>query len=170
MKKILTVMLTLMFASSVFAFDLDDSIVRWRNIVGVVTAPGADNPVGTIHAGAGPWTVRSGRASVNLSTGGASFEVEGLTLNGGNSTGTPGPVSAVVGTLVCNAGTQTVAILDTTSVTINVHGDAEFSGLLQNIPVTCANPLFLVRIAAPAGAAGRWIGTGTERFIGDDEK
>jgi len=170
MKKMLTVMLTLMFASSVFAFDLDDSIVRWRNIVGVVTAPGADNPVGTIHAGAGPWTVRSGRASVNLSTGGASFEVEALTLNGGNSTGTPGPVSAVVGTLVCNAGTQTVAILDTTSVTINVHGDAEFSGLLQNIPVTCANPRFLVRIAAPAGAAGRWIGTGTERFIGDDEK
>jgi hypothetical protein len=170
MKKMLTVMLTLMFASSVFAFDLDDSIVRWRNIVGVVTAPGADNPVGTIHAGAGPWTVRSGRASVNLSTGGASFEVEGLTLNGRNSAGTPGPVSAVVGTLVCNAGTQTVAILDTTSVTINVHGDAEFSGLLQNIPVTCANPLFLVRIAAPAGAAGRWIGTGTERFIGDDEK
>ena len=170
MKKMLTVMLTLMFASSVFAFDLDDSIVRWRNIVGVVTAPGADNPVGTIHAGAGPWTVRSGRASVNLSTGGASFEVEALTLNGGNSTGTPGPVSAVVGTLVCNAGTQTVAILDTTSVTINVHGDAEFSGLLQNIPVTCGNPLFLVRIAAPAGAAGRWIGTGTERFIGDDEK
>ena len=60
MKKMLAVMLTLLFASSVFAFDLDDSIVRWRNIVGVVTAPGVDNPVGTIHAGAGPWTVRSG--------------------------------------------------------------------------------------------------------------
>ena len=86
----------------------------------------------------------------------------------GNSTDTPGPVSAVVGTLVCNPGTQTVAILDTTSVTLNVRGDAEFSGLLQNIPVTCANPLFLVRIAAPAGAAGRWIGTGTERLIGVD--
>lgn len=75
-----------------------------------------------------------------------------------------------MGTLVCNPGTQTVAILDTTSVTLNVHDDAEFSGLLQNIPVTCANPLFLVRIPAPAGAAVRWLGTGTERFIGDDEK
>jgi len=53
-------------------------------------------------------------------------------------------------------------------VPLNVHGDAHFSGRLQNIPVTCANPLFLVRIAAPAGAAGRWIATGTERFIGDD--
>jgi hypothetical protein len=87
----------------------------------------------------------------------------GLTL-------TPGPVSAVVGTLVCNPSTQTVAILDTTSVTLNVHDDAEFSGLLQNIPVTCANPLFLIRIPAPAGAAGRRIGTGIERFIRDDEK
>jgi hypothetical protein len=170
MKKMLAVALTLLFASSVFAFDLDDSLVRWRNIVGVITAPGVDNPVGTIHAGAGPWTVRSGRASVNLSTGATLFEVEGLTLNGGNSTGTPGPVSAVIGTLVCNSGTATVAILDTTAVTLNVHGDAEFSGHLQNIPVTCANPLFLVRIAAPAGAAGRWIGAATERFIGDDEK
>lgn len=170
MKKMLALVLTLACASSVFAFDLDDSVVRWRNIVGVITAPGIDNPVGTIHAGAGPWTVRSGHASVNLSTGAATFEVEGLTLNGGNSTGTPGPVSAVIGTLVCNPGTAAVAILDSSAVTLNVHGDAEFSGHLQNIPVTCANPLFLVRIAAPAGAAGRWIGAGTERFIGDDEK
>lgn len=170
MKKMLVVMLALLFASSVFAFDLDDSIVRWRNIVGVITAPGVDNPVGSIHAGAGPWTVRTGRARVNLITGAASFEVEGLTLNGGNNTGTPGPVSAVIGTLVCNPGTPAVAILDSTPVALNVHGDAEFSGHLQNIPVTCANPLFLVRIAAPAGAAGRWIGAGTERFIGDDEK
>jgi hypothetical protein len=75
-----------------------------------------------------------------------------------------------VGTLVCSPGTQTVAILDATSLTLNAHDDAEFSGLLQNIPVTCANPLSLVRIPAPAGVAGRWIGTGTERFIGDDEK
>jgi hypothetical protein len=170
MKKMLALMLTLVCAASAFAFDLDDSLVRWRNIVGVITAPGVDNPVGTIHAGAGPWTVRSGRASVNLTTGAASFEVQGLTLNGGNNTGTPGPVSSVIGTLVCNPGTQAVAILDSTPVTLNIHGDAEFSGHLQNIPVTCANPLFLVRIAAPAGAAGRWIGAGTERFIGDDEK
>jgi len=76
-----------------------------------------------------------------------------LSLNGGNSTGTRGPVSAVVGTLVCNWRNQTVTILDTTSMTLNVH--AEFSGLLQNILVTCANPLFLVRIAAPAWR--RWL-------------
>ena len=168
MKKTLAAVLTLLCATSVFAFDNDDSIVRWKSVVGVITAPAVDNPVGGIHGGAGPWSVRSGRASVDLVAGNASFEVEGLVLNGGNSSGTPGPVSAVIGTLVCNPGSQTLAILDTAVVPLNVHGDAHFSGHLQNIPVTCANPLFLVRIAAPAGAAGRWIATGTERFIGDD--
>ena len=168
MKKILAAVLSLLCAASVFAFDSDDSIVRWRSIVGVITAPAVDNPVGGIHGGAGPWSVHSGRASVDLVAGNAFFEVEGLVLNGGTASGTPGPVSAVVGTLVCNAGTQTQAILDTAVAPLNVHGDAHFSGHLQNIPTTCANPLFLVRIAAPAGAAGRWIATGTERFIGDD--
>jgi len=168
MKKILAAVLSLLCAGSVFAFDNDDSIVRWKSIVGVITAPAVDNPVGSIHGGAGPWSVRSGRASVDLVAGNTSFEVEGLVLNGGNSSGTPGPVTAVIGTLVCNPGSQTLAILDTAVVPLNVHGDAHFSGHLQNIPVTCANPLFLVRIAAPAGAAGRWIATGTERFIGDD--
>jgi hypothetical protein len=170
MKKILTAMFALLCASPLFAFDNDDSIVRWKNIAGVITAPGVDNPVGGIHAGAGPWSVHSGHASVDLNTGHTSFEVEGLVLNGGNASGTPGPVSAVTGTLVCNAGTQTQAILDTTAVTLDVHGDAHFSGHLQNIPATCANPVFLVRIFSPAGAAGRWIATGTERFIGDEGK
>ena len=170
MKKMLAVMLTLMCASSVFAFDNDDAIVRWKSIVGVITIPGVDNPVGGIRAGATPWTVRSGHASVNLVTGHTSFEVEGLSINGGNSTGTPGPISAITGTLVCNAGATAQAVLDTAAVPLNAHGDANFSGQLQNIPATCSNALFLVRISSPAGAAGRWIATGTERFIGDDEK
>jgi hypothetical protein len=170
MKKMLAVVLTLMCASAVFAHNNDESVVRWNSIVGVITAPGVDNPVGTIHAGAGPWSVRNGRARVNLSNGAVFFDVDGLVLNGGNSSGTPGPVTAVTGTLVCNAGTTTPTILDTTSVSLNVHGDAHFSGQITGIPATCDNPLFLVRIATPAGAAGRWIATGTERFIGDEGK
>jgi len=89
MKKILAAVLSLLCAASVFAFDNDDSIVRWRGIVGVITAPAVDNPVGGIHGGAGPWSVRSGRASVALVAGNASFEVEGLVLNGGTASGTP---------------------------------------------------------------------------------
>ena len=169
MKKVLAVLIPLaLCAAATFGFDNDDSEVRWNTIVGVITAPAVDNPVGTIHAGAGPWTVRAGRARVNLSNGLTFFDVEGLVLNGGNSTGTPGPVTAITGTLVFNSGTTTAAILDTTPVSLDVHGDAHFAGHIASIPVTCNNPLFLIRIAAPAGAAGRWIATGAERFIGDE--
>src|SRR5271154_74339 len=116
MKKILTVVLTLMCASAVLAFDNDDSIVRWRNIVGVITAPNVDNPIADIHSGAGPWSVRSGHSTLNLQTGSAYFEVEGLVLNGGASSGTPGAGTAVKGTLVCNAGDKAEAVLDTALV------------------------------------------------------
>ena len=73
MKKILGVVLALLCATSAFAFDTDDSIVRWKSIVGVITAPAVDNPVGTIHGGAGPWSVRNGRASVDQSRHGTCF-------------------------------------------------------------------------------------------------
>src|SRR5215475_10915159 len=105
MKKILAVLLPLMFCTSaVLARDDDESFVRWRSIVGVITAQGVDNPVGNIHSGTFAWSARSGRAAVNLSSGAASFEVDALVINGTTFTGTPGPVTAVTGTLVCNAG------------------------------------------------------------------
>src|ERR1043166_4161717 len=100
MKKVLAALLPLLLGAGIaLAIDFGES-VRWNGIVGVITAPGTDNPVAGIHAGAGPWSVRSGRARVNLSTGAAFFDVDGLVLNGSNSSGTPGPVSAVMGTLV----------------------------------------------------------------------
>ena len=59
-----TLSLTLTAAS---AFAQNDNVVRWHEVVGVITAPGVDNPVGgttdnsgnkinQIHSGAGPWT------------------------------------------------------------------------------------------------------------------
>jgi hypothetical protein len=169
MKKVLAVLLPLtLCAVAAFGFDNDDSFVRWNGIVGVITAPGVDNPVAGIRAGAGPWSVRSGHARVNFLSGAAFFDVDGLVLNGSNSSGTPGPITAVTGTLVCNAGSTAQTVLDTTAVSLNAQGDAHFSGLIASIPATCNNPLFLVRIAAPVGAAGRWIATGTERFVGDE--
>jgi len=182
MKKVLAVLLALAFcASAVFALDNDDAVVRWKSIAGVTagvrTAPpdGIGNPVGNLPSGNFPWSIRSGHASVNLSTGATSFEVEGLVINGSIFSGTPGPVIAVRGTLVCNANFQVQAVLDTTPVPLNVHGDAQFSGHIQNIPASCGNPLFLVRVATVAtpGAGqevDRWIATGIGRFIGDDGK
>jgi hypothetical protein len=175
MKKVLALLLPLaLCASTAFAFDNynDDSVVRWKSIDGVITAPNVDNPVGNIHSGTFPWHARSGHASVNLSTGATSFEVEGLVINGAVFSGTPGPISAVTGTLVCNAGdqTQTQTAFDTPAVSLSAHGDARFSGDIPGVPPSCGNPIFLIRIATPAGAAGLWIATGSERFIGDDRR
>jgi len=168
MTKVLAVLLSLAFcASAVLAHDDDNSVVRWRSIVGVITAQGLDNPVGNIHSGTFAWSVESGRAAVNLSSGAASFEVDGLVINGTTFTGTPGPITAVTGTLVCNAGLDTQAVLDTPAVALNGRGDAHFSGHIAGIPANCGNPLFLIRIATPAVATGRWIATGADRVIVD---
>ena len=175
MKKILALLLVLLPASMALADDeLEASrvthptrFVRWQTIVGVITAQNVSNPVSdNIDSGTFAWSARGGRAFVNLSNGTTSFAVDGLVINGTIFSGTPGPVSAVTGTLVCNPGDPEEAAFDTRAVTLNSRGDAVFVGHLQNIPATCANPLFLVRIATPAGAAGRWIATGADRFIG----
>jgi hypothetical protein len=141
------------------AFAQSDTIVRWRGIEGVITAPGTDNPVGQIHSGAGPWTSRSGSARIDLATGEGNFEVEGLVLNGGNSSGTPGAVTAVVGTLVCNpggTGGSVEAAIDTPQAALNSAGNAELSFKIT-VPSACNNPVFLIRVPS-----GRWIATGTK--------
>jgi hypothetical protein len=141
------------------AFAQADTVVRWRGIEGVITAPGTDNPVGQIHSGAGPWTTRSGSARISLATGSGSFDVEGLVLNGGTASGTPGGVASVVGTLVCNPGSPagTVeAAIDTPATALSPVGDAELTFRI-NVPAVCNNPLFLIRVPS-----GRWIATGTK--------
>jgi hypothetical protein len=148
-------LLSLLLAAAAFAQS--DTVVRWRAIAGVITAPGVDNPVGTIHSGAGPWTTRSGNARLNLQTGEGSFEVEGLVLNGGSSTGTAGPVAAVMGTVVCNPGSPSGTVestLDTPTTKLSTDGHASLS-FKVNVPASCNNPLFLVRVPS-----GRWIATG----------
>jgi len=163
----------------------DDATVRWKSIKGVITAPDVDNPVGVvttqngnvltlvnpgISAGTTPWTTTQGSARVNLATGATAFELEGLVLNGGNATGTPGRVDQVEGSLICNPGTTDEAILTTAPVPLSPTGDAEFSGNIGTVPSPCANPLFLVRIGPDLAAANeRWIATGAVR-VNDDEE
>ncbi len=163
MKKAYVMLCLMLFVSPLFADDLDTA-VRWKSIVGVITAANTDNPVGNIHSGTAAWSVRSGQALVNLATKDVFFEVEGLVFNGTIFSGTPGPVTAVTGTLVCNGASQTA--FDTPIVTLDGQGDAQFAGHVANIPFSCPNPNFLVRVAAPAGAAGRWLATGAVRTTG----
>ena len=167
MKKACAVLLAVLSVSLLAsAFAGPNNIVRWNSIDGVITALNVDNPVGNnIHSGTFAWSVGSGQAHVNLSTGHTSFLVEGLVINGTVFSGTTGPITAVVGTLVCNPGpAQTVQ--DTASVPFEVQGDAHFTGTIGKIPNPCDNPIFLIRIAVPVGAAGRWIATGADRTGG----
>jgi len=154
--------LTLALASTAMA---SESVVRWNDIVGVITALNVDNPVADISSGTFAWAAQGGHARVNLSSGQTSFEVDGLNINGTAFSGTPGPVTQVEGTLVCNAGTAQEAVLDTAPVNLSSRGDAEFSGVVSGIPDSCENPLFLIRIVNPNGALGRWIATGADRTL-----
>ncbi len=162
-----------LFASATFAQDTP--IVRWKQIVGVITAPNVDNTVAAvvdaqgqttaIHAGGLPWTTSGGNARVDLSNGNVSFTVSGLVLNGGNSTGTvPAGFPKIAGTLVCNAGTtDSVVIRDTPPVFLSPEGDADFAGqFTTSLPPACVNPLFLIRVPA---VNGRWIATGAVRTL-----
>jgi len=164
--KTVCVMLLLLSVSQLKAQD-SSHLVRWQNIAGVITAQGVDNPIGnTIHSGTFAWSARGGFASVDLTSGVAQFHVEGLVINGTAFSGTPGPVPAVNGTLVCNAGTNTEVALNTNNAaSLDAQGNAQFAGRIANIPATCANPLFLLRIARLAPANGRWIATGTDRTM-----
>jgi hypothetical protein len=160
MRKLFTAALLLSLASVCFA---EDATAHWSRIVGVITAPGTSNTVAGIKSG-GPWTATAGAATVNLGTGGVAFYVEGLVLVGGDNTGTPGPVKSVKGTLVCNPGESTQAVIDTDAVPLDSVGYAAFSGHLKSYPPdTCANPLFLIRVPT----VNLWIGTGAVRTISE---
>jgi hypothetical protein len=168
-------------------------VITWRNIVGVITAPGVDNPVavianqteelvegppvtlppsGQISSGTLPWVTRSGSARVDLTSGHVQFNVNGLVLIGGNGSGTAGSVDQVIGTLVCNPGStdasQLQAIVDTPPVALSTLGNARFSGQLTgDVPFPCSNPLFLIRVGPDLGEfAGLWIATGVEPSLG----
>jgi hypothetical protein len=143
-------------AASSFAAD---NVVRWQKVFGVITAPNVDNPVAGISAGTLPWNTRGGSVRVDLTTGVGSFDVEGLVLNGGNATGTTGPITSVVGTLVCNPGSDGTMIFDTPAATLSPLGNAELSFKL-NVPTTCSSPLFLIRIPQ---FGLRWIAAGALR-------
>jgi len=156
MKKVVKVMLPLLFAAASFAQS-----TTWLRIVGVITAPGVQNPVGNIPSGGLPWTTTSGIATVNLTDGTVAFAVEGLVLVGGNFSGTPGPVTSVKGTLACYVGTADQVNIDTPAVPLSPQGNAVFSGSFGSaLPPSCINnPLFLIRVAS-----GAWIATGAVRL------
>ena len=165
--KALPVVLGLGLLASVSVANASNNRVHWDDIVGVITAQQVDNPVSdNIHSGTFAWSTSGGQANVDFATGVVSFDVEGLVINGTQFSGTPGPITEVTGTLVCSPGDAAQEMtFDTPAVPLDAKGNAKFAGPVT-IPAVCPNPLFLVRIATPAGAAGKWIATGAVRKIG----
>src|SRR6266436_5382272 len=139
MNKLSLTLSLVVIAGSAFAQNNNNTVVRWKTIVGNITVSNNDAVAG-INPGTTPWSTLGGRARVNLATGHVSFDVDGLVLNGGNATGTPGPVDQVQGSLICDAGQKDQTIFTTTPVPLNAQGNADFSGTFNTIPGTCTNP------------------------------
>lgn len=142
-----------------------DDTVRWKEMPGIIqTGNVVGSGTGAVTGGGQPWTTSGGEAHVNIRTGKAQFSVRGLVFAGGNSIGTPGTVTQVKGTLVCDtngsAGGGNSVLVDTPLVDLSPQGEARFSGNLGILPMACLEPdiAFLVRVPA-----GRWIANGAVR-------
>ncbi len=157
-----------LLAASIVSFhanaDTGDSI-QWQSIVGILQA---NNVVGVgtgaITGGGQPWTASGGHATLNLRTGQVAFEVRGLVFAGGNTIGTPLPITQVTGTLVCDtngsagAGGNSV-LVHTAVVPLDSDGDARFSGSVGPLPSVCLTErdiAFLIRVPG----LNRWIANG----------
>jgi hypothetical protein len=140
----------------------DGNSLRWRTIVGLVSAGNAvGSGSGAVLGGGQPWTTLGGKVSVNVVKGRVDFDVRGLVFAGGNAVGTPGPVVQVKGTLVCDtdgsAGAGNSVLVDTPLVPLDDEGNASFDGAVD-LPAVCTSEpdiAFLVRVPA-----GRWIANG----------
>jgi hypothetical protein len=158
MKTFITAALGTVFLISIASPSQADNIVVWRTIRGIEQA---GNMVGGITGGGQPWSTREGEVLVSLDSGFVEFEVRGLVLAGGNTIGTPGPVTQVKGTLVCGPGSASPTVIDTPLVPLDAQGNAEFSGAFSSSTAGCnaMDVAFLVRTAG-----GTWIGNGSVRL------
>ena len=148
----------------------------WRRVIGIAL-PGNVVGVGTgaIAGGGLPWT-SEGFVRVNLQNGEIHFSVRGLVFAAGSATitiGTPGPITAVKGVLVCDtngsAGGGNSVLVETASVPLSSSGDAEFTGNLGPLPSVCSSEpdlAFVVRASAIGGqpVEGPWIAAGVSRL------
>ena len=172
MRKTLQLLSTLVVGLSFFAATAAAQTISWKQIVGIIPANNVvGSGTGAVPGGFLPWTTTAGAARVDLRSGKVEFVVRGLVFAGGNTIGTAAPVTAVNGTLVCDAdgsaspGKNSV-LVQTLSVPLTFTGDAFFSGKIGPIPSVCQTEpdiAFLIRVTAFNGNAisqGPWIANG----------
>jgi len=182
MRKVLSLVFWLFFGVLMSGVALAQT-VGWRQVVGIIPAGnvvGSGN--GAIPGGFLPWTTTSGSARVNLQNGEIHFNVRGLVFAGGSPTitiGTPGPVTAVKGVLICDndgsASGGNSVLVETPSVPLSSTGDASFTGNLGTVPSVCSiesDLAFVVRVSGFGGnaVAGPWIANGAVLVSGDNDR
>jgi hypothetical protein len=148
--------------------SLGESELEWKQIVGIIL-PGniVGSGTGKVTGGGLPWHTSGGHAEVNLTTGALRFDVDGLVFAGGNAIGTPGGVTSVKGTLVCDTTGVNSTVVDTPLVTLSAQGSAAFRGSLGTLPVACTsqpNVAFLIRTGG-----GAWLASGMVRVTETDD-
>ncbi len=152
---------------AVTAAPVEAGNTRWREVVGILSGGAVvGSGSGQVMGAPGPWSATNGRAQVDLDGGHVTFRVRGLVLAASNGIGTAGPVTQVVGTLVCDTDGSAAAgnstLIDTPSVPLSLQGDASFDGPLGALPTACTDEpdiAFLVR----ASFNGVWIANGAVR-------
>ena len=155
----------------------------WRQIVGIIPAGNVvGSGTGAVPGGFLPWTTTAGAARVNLRNGEIQFSVRGLVFAGGApgiTIGTPGPITGVKGTLVCDvdgsASGGNSVLVETPSVPLSSTGDAAFSGKVGPLPAVCSSErdlAFLVRASVFGGNSveGPWIANGAVLFTSRDDR
>jgi len=180
-RRVLTLLSFSLFITILVSATASAQTVRWRQVVGIIPAGNVvGSGSGTITGGFLPWTTTSGFARVNLQNGEIHFVVRGLVFAGGSPTitiGTPGPVTAVKGVLICDndgsANGGNSVLVETASVPLSATGDASFNGDLGMLASVCSSEpdiAFVIRASAFGGNAveGPWIANGAVLIKGND--
>src|SRR3954463_2833939 len=183
MKKAVYVLSISLLVLAFTAASASAQTASWRQIVGIIPAGNVvGSGSGAVPGGFLPWTTTAGAARVNLRNGEFQFSVRGLVFAGGApgiTIGTPGPITGVKGTLVCDvdgsASGGNSVLVETPSVRLSSTVDAAFSGRVGTLPAVCSSErdvAFLVRASVVGGNSveGPWIANGAVLFMGRDDR
>jgi hypothetical protein len=145
-------------------FDGGIGVIPVQNGAGPVNADGTFpnvklNIVRGVNPGAGPWTIASLRADIDI-YGRIKVRGRGLLLASSNSIGQNANQS-VFATLICEAALPFVEH-NTTAVPLEPNGDFRIDDTLSSVPSECASPVLLIR-----NTVGVWFAAGIPK-LGDD--
>src|SRR5262245_17897181 len=150
-----------------------DFLARFDGGIGVIPVSAGAGPVnadGTfpnvklnvvrgVNPGAGPWTIASLRADIDI-FGRIRVRGRGLLLASSNSIGQNANQS-VFATLICEAAAPFVEH-STTAVPLDPNGDFRIDDTLSSVPSDCASPVLLIR-----NTGNVWFAAGIPK-LGDD--